>query len=326
MLVLGGCGFIGSHVVDCALAVGHQVRVLTRRPDPVRAPLPGVDYRLAAFDDLTALTDALQGCDAVLHLISTSYPASAERDPIGDVTGNLTGTLRLLDAMRATEVRRLVFISSGGVVYGAPDCLPVPETHPLRPIGSYGIVKVAIESYIAIAKRQGLVATVLRPANVFGPRQTHSVNRGFITTALQCLARDEPLDLYGDGSVVRDFLAVADLADLCLRGLQDGAGLTLNAGSGIGRSLMDVLETIKRVTGKQVRLNRLPARAIDAPVSVLDISLARNRLDWEPRIAFEDALAETWDWVCTQGQNSDMISSSDFLRLATAGTVAPSAG
>jgi UDP-glucose 4-epimerase len=301
VLVLGGCGFIGSHVVDLAVAAGHQVRVLARRPDPVRTPLADVDYRLVPFDDPAALTDALQGCDAVLHLISTSNPASAERDPVSDVAGNLTGTLRLLQAMRDTGVQRLVYVSSGGAVYGPPDTLPIPETHPLRPVGSYGIVKVAVEGYIATATRRGLVATVIRPANAFGPRQTGSSNPGFITAALQRLVRDEPLDLYGDGSVVRDFLAVSDLADLCLRGLQDGPGLTVNAGSGIGRSLIEVLASIDRVTGRPLRLRHLPARDIDVPVSVLDISRARDQLGWVPRKGFEEALAETWDWVRQQG-------------------------
>jgi len=300
VLVLGGCGFIGSHVVDHALAAGHAVRVLSRSPDRARPPIAGVDYRLAGLDDRAALTDALQGCDAVLHVLSTSHPASAEREPVADVEGNLIGTLRLLQAMRDTGVRRLVYVSSGGAIYGPPEVVPIPESHPLRPIGSYGIVKAAIESYIATAARQGLVATVLRPANAFGPRQTGSSNPGFITTALMRLAQGTPMDLYGDGSVVRDFLAVSDLAALCLHGLEHGAGLTLNAGSGDGRSLAEVLASIERVTGKPFRLNRLPARAIDVPVSVLDTSLARDRLGWQPRQGFEDALAETWDWVRRQ--------------------------
>lgn len=301
VLALGGCGFIGSHVVDCLLSAGHEVRILARRPDPVRPALPGVDYRLVTFDDRVALTDALQGCDAVLHLISTSDPSSAERDPVADVSGNLTGTLHLLQAMRETGVQRLVYVSSGGAVYGPPDTLPIPETHPLRPIGSYGIVKAAIEGYIAAAARQGLVATVIRPANAFGPRQTGASNRGFITTALQRLAQDAPLELYGDGTIVRDFLAVTDLAELCLLGLQRGAGLTVNAGSGIGRSLTKVLTSIEAVTGRRPQVHHLPARAIDVPVSVLDISRARDQLGWVPRIRFEDALAETWDWVRQQG-------------------------
>jgi UDP-glucose 4-epimerase len=300
VLVLGGCGFIGSHVVDRALAAGHQVRVLSRRPDPTRPPLPEVDYRLAAFEDLPALTKALQGCDAVLHLISTSNPASAESDPLGDVTGNLLGTIRLVQAMRAVGVLRLVYVSSGGAVYGPPQTLPIPERHPLRPIGSYGIVKSAIESYIAAAAQQGLVATVIRPANAFGPRQTASGNRGFITTALLRLAQDAPLDIYGDGKVVRDFLAVTDLADLCLQALQRGAGLTLNAGSGVGRTLIEVLTSIAQVTGRKPQVTHLHARGFDVPVSVLDITQARERLGWKPRITFEDALAETWDWVRAQ--------------------------
>ena len=276
------------------------MRVLSRSPDRARPPIAGVDYRLAGLDDRAALTDALQGCDAVLHVLSTSHPASAEREPVADVEGNLIGTLRLLQAMRDTGVQRLVYVSSGGAIYGPPEVVPIPESHPLRPIGSYGIVKAAIESYIATAARQGLVATVLRPANAFGPRQTESSNPGFITTALMRLAQGTPMDLYGDGSVVRDFLAVSDLAALCLHGLEHCAGLTLNAGSGDGRSLAEVLASIERVTGKPFRLNRLPARAIDVPVSVLDTSLARDRLGWQPRLVFEDALAETWDWVRRQ--------------------------
>lgn len=297
VLVLGGCGFVGSHAVDAALATGHEVRVLSRRADQMRAPLASVDYHLGDASDPAVLQDALRGCDAVLHTLSTSHPASAEHDPEGDVSGNLVGLLRVLSAMRATGVHRLVYLSSGGAVYGPPDTLPVSETHPLRPIGSYGIVKVAAEAYIAHAARQGLVASVIRPANAFGHRQSGAKNPGFISTALMRLRDGAPLDILGDGSVVRDYLPVTDLADLCLRTLQDGAGLTVNAGTGTGRSLLEVVEAIARVTGRRPILNFLPGRSVDVPLSVLDTSLAEQRLGWTSQTRFEDAIAMTWGWL-----------------------------
>ena len=299
LLALGGRGFIGRHLVSALLASGHRVSVFDNgRLD--RAPFPGVDHRIGDLSDMPALLAALEGCDAVLHLISTTSPASAEADPVADVTANLNGSLRLLQAMHSQGVRRLLFLSSGGMVYGAADILPTPETHPLRPIGSYGIVKAAVERHIAVAAQWGLTAAVIRPSNVYGPGQTLSASPGFVSSALMHLARNQPVPIFGDGSVVRDFLHVGDLVDLCLSALGSGESLTLNAGTGRGRTLLDVVDTIRRVTGLTPQIEFRAGRPIDVPVSILDCGLAKGRFDWTPRHAFEDGLAETWDWVRAQ--------------------------
>jgi UDP-glucose 4-epimerase len=291
-------------VVDALLAAGHSVRVFGRRAEVFRPPLAGVDYRLAELGDASGLASALAGCDAVLHLISTTHPASAERDPIADVQGNLISTLHLLQAMQAAGIRRLLYLSSGGAIYGPPQHLPIAESHPLRPIGSYGIVKAAIESYIALAARWGLVATVLRPSNAFGPRQTGSSNAGFVGTALLHLAQGVPVQVFGDGSIVRDYLFVRDLAELCVLAVQSGEGVTINAGTGGGLSLLAVIDAIRRVTGLTPQLQFLPGRPIDVPVSILDVRQAQQSLGWQARTIFEDALAETWDWIRLQVEAS----------------------
>ena len=298
--VLGGNGFIGTHVVDAMIAAGHGVRVFGRRAETLRKPLPQVDYRIADMSDSVALGRALKGSDAVVHLISTTHPASAEQDPIADVNGNLIGTMRLLQLMRAAGVQRLLYMSSGGAVYGIPQVLPTPETHRQLPIGSYGIVKSAVERYVAAAAGKGLTATVIRPANAYGPRQTGTAGAGFISTALRQLARGEQIRIYGDGAVVRDYLHARDLASLCVMALGSAEGMTLNAGSGRGRSLLEVVAAMEQVTGRTARLDFGLSRPVDVPVSILDCTLAKRRLGWTPGVTFEDGLAETWAWVLAQ--------------------------
>jgi UDP-glucose 4-epimerase len=147
-LVIGGCGFIGSHVVDALLASGASVRVFDRQHERFRPPLRGVEYCIGDFADKMAVAEALTGMDTVLHLVSSTFPGTANLAPAIDVRDNLINTLGLLDLMVEMRIPRLLFLSSGGTVYGAPDRVPVPEDHPLRPINSYGIVKVAIEHYL----------------------------------------------------------------------------------------------------------------------------------------------------------------------------------
>lgn len=235
VLVIGGCGFIGSHVVDRLLAEKRKVRVLDSRPEAFRPPLPGVEYRLADLGDRAALRSALNGVQAVLHLAGTTVPATSNRDPVADVTGNLLPMLGLLEEMRAIGVGRLIYLSSGGTVYGVPQCDPVPEDHPLDPISSYGVVKVAVEKYLFMERQlHGLNYVVLRPSNPYGPRQGHMGIQGVIGTFLWRLARQEPIEIWGDGSIVRDFLHVQDLARLCVLALNSDRSGIYNAGRGGG--------------------------------------------------------------------------------------------
>lgn len=301
-MVIGGCGFIGSHVVDRLLAHGIAARVYDRRPEMFRDPVAGVEYVHGDLADTAQIYEAMSGVGAIIHLASTTVPATSNLDPVADITGNLVATVRLLEMMRAARLRRIVYLSSGGTVYGIPQTDPVAETHPLQPISSYGIVKVAVENYLYMEQwLHGLQPVVLRASNPYGPRQGHTGIQGIIGTHLWRIARGEPVEVWGDGSVVRDFIHVRDLAELCVRAVLSEATGCFNAGSGEGTSVRQIVECIDRTVqadgGAPVRPTYTPGRNFDVPRVVLDITRARQSLDWTPQTGLDAGIAESWAWV-----------------------------
>jgi len=304
-LVIGGCGFIGSHVVDQLLARNIDVRVFGRRPEAFRAPLPQVDYVTGDLADTSRIFEALSGVDVVIHLASTTVPATSNLDPVADITGNLIATVHLLEVMRSAGVRKIIYLSSGGTVYGVPETFPIAESHPLRPISSYGIVKVAIENYLFMEQRlHGLQHVILRVSNPYGPRQGHTGIQGIIGTYLWRLSRNEPIEVWGDGSVVRDFIHVRDLAELCVDAVLSDATGCYNAGSGEGTSVNDIVASIDRTVqasgGAPVHPIYKPGRNFDVPRVVLDITRACNAFGWSPSKSLDEGIAETRDWVHAQ--------------------------
>jgi UDP-glucose 4-epimerase len=298
VLVIGGNGFIGSHIVDRLLARGHSVRVFDRQPERFRAPLPSVDYCLGDFADRMALVEALTGTNAVYHLVSTTLPGTADLDPKTDVQDNLVGAISLLESMRRVGLSRILFLSSGGTVYGIPETIPIPETHPLRPIGSYGIVKATIEHYLDLYRRtRGISPVIVRASNPFGPRQAHSGVQGVISTFLRRVLSGADIEIWGDGTIVRDYLDVGDLAEICVRAGTSGKEGAYNAGSGYGLSINEIVQAIRKVTGRDFNTVYKPARPIDVPRSVLDCSRARNDFGWKCETQFESALYTTWEWL-----------------------------
>lgn len=302
VLVLGGCGFIGSHVVDALLAAGEVVRVFDRQPEPFRAPLAGVEYRFGQFSDLVAVGGALAGADRVIHLISTTFPGTADRDPRADVQDNVVGTLALLEAMAERGITRILFLSSGGTVYGIPQQVPIPETHCLVPINSYGIGKVAIEFYLSLFQRtRGLSPVILRASNPYGPRQGQTGVQGVVATCLRRLVENRPLEIWGDGSVVRDFFSVRDLARLCVAAVLSDRTGAYNAGAGIGLSINDLVALVSRVAGRPVQTVYQAGRPQDVPRSILDVGKARADFGWTATVTMEEGLAETWAWISSLG-------------------------
>jgi UDP-glucose 4-epimerase len=300
-LVIGGSGFVGSHLVDALLAQGVRVRVYDRSAELFRPVPAGVEFRLGEVGDTASLAEALADVDQVFHLVSTTVPSTSNLDPVADIQGNLINTVRLLELMRAAGVKRLVFLSSGGTVYGIPETDPVAESHPLRPISSYGIVKAAIENYLYMEHRlHGLEYVALRPSNPYGPRQGHGGVQGVIGTFLWKLAQGEPIQLWGDGGIVRDFIHVRDLAQLCVRAVASGLVGSYNVGSGQGHSINEIIECIRKITGLPVEPVRKPGRGFDVPRVVLDITAIRRATGWAPAITLEEGITETWHWA--QGQ------------------------
>ena len=297
-LIIGGNGFIGSHLVDVLLCAGHKVRVFDRSPELFRPPLPEVEYRLHHFDDSAAMAEAMEGVDVVFHLLSTSVPSTSNLDPVADIQSNLVGTVKLLQLMQQKGITRIVYLSSGGTVYGIPEIVPIPERHPLQPICSYGVVKVAIENYLSMFQRlYGFRPVILRPSNPYGERQGHGGVQGVVGTFLRKAKADEPIEIWGDGAVVRDFIHVSDLAELCLKVVeQDTCGI-FNAGSGEGHSILEILGAVERVTGKKLVPVFKPARNYDVPRVMLDVTQAIKVFAWQPHVDLDEGVARTWRWM-----------------------------
>ena len=300
-LVLGGNGFIGSHLVDRLLSEGWQVTVLDAAPERYRAALAGVTYLLGSFTDGDLVARALRGVDTVFHLISTTLPQSSNDDPAYDVASNIGGTIQLLEACVAHAVRKMIFVSSGGTVYGDPQVLPVTEKHATDPQCSYGIAKLAIEKYLALFHRlYGLEYVILRPSNPYGPRQNPFGTQGVVAVFMGKVRDAQPIDIWGDGEAIRDFLHVDDLVDGILRAAsQSPPSRIFNLGMGDGHSLNTLLRGIKAVTGRELNVRYSPSRVFDVRAIILDITRARQELGWTPRRQFEDGLADTWAFVAS---------------------------
>jgi UDP-glucose 4-epimerase len=301
-LILGGGGFLGSHLADALLDAGHSVRIF-ERPNllhfRVFGPLEPIEWREGDFLNTDDLTGALSGCDVVFHLISTTLPRSSNENPAYDVDTNVVATIRLLEAACRVGVRKIIFASSGGTVYGVPQEIPIKETHPTEPTCSYGICKLATEKYLHLYNvMYGLEYRVLRMANPFGERQRTSTAQGAISVFLQKAIHDEVIEIWGDGSIVRDYFYVHDAVNAFLAAANhEGCHRVFNVGSGIGRSLNDVIASIDSLIGRQVRKRYASGRSFDVPANVLDITRAREHLLWRPSISFDEGLARTLAWM-----------------------------
>ncbi len=298
VLIIGGTGFIGTHIVDQFIPLSADIIVLSRSGECLRPPLPNVTYITGSLSDRSSLKKALNGVDTVVHAASSTVPSTANKNPVHDIESNLIATVILLEEMRKADVKRLVFISSGGTVYGIPQHLPISETHPLKPISSYGIVKVAIENYIQMeAAQHGLAYVILRAANPYGPRQNGKGVQGVIGTFLHKIINNEEIEIWGDGSVIRDFIYIEDLARLCRSAAIEDLNGIYNVGSGAGHSLNEIIEIISTVMGRNIVPSRIEARAYDVPKSVLDISCAQQAFNWSPLVNLEQGIRETLKWL-----------------------------
>ena len=301
-LVLGGGGFIGSHIVDTLVAAGHRVRVF-EHPSCNPVNLAGVagriELRYGDFTRPAELEPALEGIDLVLHLVGTMLPASSNIRPLYDIESNLQGTVAMLEMAVKKGVKKVVFASSGGTVYGIPETLPLTENSPTEPLSSYGIVKLAIEKYLQLFHHlHGLDYTVLRIANPYGERQNPAGAQGAVAVFLGRIKNRQPIEIWGDGEIARDYLYIGDLARAFLSACQNTHSTKLfNIGSGRPCTLNRLLDLLREVTGRPVAVDYRPARSCDVPVNYLDCDRARRELGWEPEVEFRAGLERTWRWL-----------------------------
>lgn len=301
-VILGGGGFIGAAIADHLLLEGYELRVFERpRVEPYRKFKADerVEWVTGDFLNSYDISHAIDGMDIVLHLVSTTLPKNSNDDPIYDVQTNLVGTLQLLNAMIKHKVRKMVFISSGGTVYGKPHYLPIDENHPTNPLVSYGITKLAIEKYLQMFESlYGIKAIILRVSNPYGERQRTETAQGAVGVFLQCAINDIPIDIWGDGSIKRDYLYVNDVAHAFVQAINySGSHCVFNISSGLGTSLNELIELLENILDKSIKCRYLPARPFDVPVNVLNNKLAREELQWTPKMEIPEGIARTALWL-----------------------------
>jgi len=197
------------------------------------------------------------------------------------------------------KIPKIIFISSGGTVYGNPMYLPIDEKHPTDPLVSYGITKLAIEKYLQLYSHlYGIRAITLRVANPYGERQRIETAQGAIGVFLHHALKGLPVEIWGDGSITRDYIHVSDVAEAFVRAVEySDAKSCFNISSGAGTSLNELIGMLENVLGKRVEIRYLPGRPFDVPVSILSNDLARDELEWAPSISMRDGIARTADWM-----------------------------
>lgn len=301
-VVLGGCGFLGSHICHELVRNGHPVRVFDKlyaersRLSDIQDEVEVVEGDVARASDVLS---ALEGAKTVFHLVHTTVPGSSMADPSYDVESNVAASVRWLSRLGETGVRRIIFVSSGGTVYGVPQSELINERHPTDPICSYGITKLALEKYVAMyAALANVDYLILRPSNVYGEGQHLHHGQGVIGVLTDRALRGQPLEVWGTGESLRDYLYVSDFIG-AVRRLWSYAGPqhVFNVSSGEGRSVLDILAILGRQLGALPEVKHVPSRSFDVPVNVLDSSLLRNEVGWEPALRLEEGMAHVIRWL-----------------------------
>lgn len=301
IVIFGGGGFIGSSITDRLLIDGHHLRIFERpRVPPYRefSTSEKVEWISGDMASQHEVYSAITGVNVVVHLVSTTLPKNSNDDPIYDIQSNVVSTLQLLNCMVAQGVKKIVFISSGGTVYGDPVNLPINENHPTNPKVSYGISKLMIEKYLLLFQYlHGIQVRILRVTNPYGERQRVESAQGAVGVFVKKALDYHPIEIWGDGSVTRDYIYISDVAEAFVRAIYyEGNKSIFNISSGIGTSLNDLVKEIEAVLNREVEVKYSSGRPFDVPISILDNSLAKKELNWEPRISLREGISQAINW------------------------------
>ncbi len=298
-IIFGGGGFIGSHIAEDLLNNGLKVTVfdkLNASKKNVEHILDKIDFVEGDFNNEVDISKALKGKDYVVHLVSSTVPATSNMNTFYDVESNLISSLHLFEKCVEYNIKRVIFISSGGTVYGNPVKLPINEKHPTDPMSSYGIIKLTIEKYLYLySVLKGLDYKILRFANPYGERQNPFLTQGLIAHLLYKIKMGETLEIWGNGKVVRDYFYIKDGARSIYKAIKDKSNNRIfNISSNQGLSINQILERFRRVLKLDFDVKYLPARKFDVKANILDNRLAGKILKWKPEYSFNDGLKNTW--------------------------------
>ncbi len=302
-LLVGGSGFLGLHITQSLLRAGHKVTVLDRVPPAAGELKP--KFIKGDYSNKTALVKALRGQDILFHLAWTTVPASPFDEIEQDTRANIAGSITLFKLAAEHGIKKIVFLSSGGTVYGEPARLPVPETAPTAPLSSYGIAKLAVEKYLYLFHHHcGIEYLILRIGNPYGPGQNPERRQGLIPKLLAHTIAGKPIYVFGGGKAVRDYIYVSDMASAVTSLI--GCGIKneiINIGSGKGQSVMSVIKAAAKLTGKKPILIQKPARDTDVKNNVLDIRKVKKLTRWQPVTSLDMGLTLTLEWLAGRDES-----------------------
>lgn len=303
ILVTGGAGFIGSHIVEAYLAAGHEVVIIDnlatgrRANAPKGATLHEVDIHAKETERIFAEFKP----EIVNHHAAQASVKVSTGDPVFDLEVNGGGTARIAALAVEHGARKVIYASSGGTVYGEPEELPVPESHPTRPVSNYGTSKLVGELYLDLLGRtHGLDYTIFRYSNAYGPRQDPHGEAGVVAIFTGKMLDGEQCTIDGDGEQRKDYVYVGDIARANVLALTKGSGLAFNIGTGKGTSVNEIFGALNDATGNKVEPRFGPPRPGDVRNFWLETSLAQRELEWRPEVAFQDGIRQTVDWFRAQ--------------------------
>lgn len=307
VLLLGGTGFVGSRLMGRLHALGREVFVISRKAHTLPA-LENCHRFSDSLDNVALLDDMLPRCATVFHLASTSTPGSSAMQPAFEAANNLLPTLRFLETLQRHPNVDLVFLSSGGAIYGNAAAESISEDAPLSPLSYYGAGKAAVEKFIAAYCTQlKRTAVILRPANFYGPGQPYRAGFGVVPTIFYHIKTGKRFEIWGDGNNIRDYLYIDDFLDLCVMLIEKppyNAGMRIyNAGTGEGTTLNSLCELASKVSGKKLNREYKALRAVDVRKVVLNSEAVRRDYGWSAKTRLEDGLSATWSWIESSRQD-----------------------
>jgi UDP-glucose 4-epimerase len=299
VLVTGGAGFIGSNLADRLIEEGHEVVILDDLSTGKRHNVPGA-ANLYQMDLDSRWLDRLmerEKPDAVCHLAAQISVRRSVEDPHFDARVNVMGSIGLLMASRAAGVKRFLFASTGGAIYGDADVIPTPETYPAAPLSPYGAAKLSVEHYLHLYREMdGFSSAALRFANVYGPRQDPHGEAGVVAIfSRSLLAGDVPV-INGDGTQTRDYVYVGDVVSAFALALRSDAVGSFNVGTGRETSVNELFEVVARAAGSRAEPKHGPAKPGEQKRSCLDLSHSAEVLGWSPKVTLEEGIPLTVDY------------------------------
>lgn len=298
VLILGGTGFIGTRLAGHLCNAGHRVYSLARNPNKTLFNNSSCLSIEGNINNCRLLEPLVDKCPVIIHAASDSVPGDTIRAPLCEAHNNLLPTIALIEVLQLFENRHVIFISSGGAIYGNPEKIPAPESSPCNPISYHGACKLSLESFLfSFTHQTRNRVTVLRPSNVYGPGQRTPKGFGLIQTILSSILNDSEFTIWGDGSIIKDYLHIDDFIAACEKILCPAGQekyVRYNVGYGKGYSINEICRMAEEITGRRLRKVYREARIIDPAEIILNTDKIMTETGWRPKIEIKEGIGQVW--------------------------------